>query len=187
MVSLNKALLNPYFRGGYVRGGWLTSHDITKLQTHRGVSLPVKSKRDSSFAKESTFPVSFWHLKVVFVRSKLEDEVQTWVFSEQKEKKRRRFFCFLIPDVLIFPGSENGVVKTKQSQTLNVWRIYLHLPPKLAKCMSRDNTLSIWEREKTGFKHCETGHLKKNTRRTRTIFDVYQIRNLLPIWVNIHV
>ena len=28
LVSLNKALLNPYFgAGGYVRGGWLTSHD----------------------------------------------------------------------------------------------------------------------------------------------------------------
>ena len=29
LVSLNKALLNPYFwGGGYVRGGWLTSHEI---------------------------------------------------------------------------------------------------------------------------------------------------------------
>ena len=28
MVSLNKALLNPYFWGGDVRGGRLTSHDV---------------------------------------------------------------------------------------------------------------------------------------------------------------
>ena len=27
-VSLSKALLNPYFWGGYVTGGWLTSHDF---------------------------------------------------------------------------------------------------------------------------------------------------------------
>ena len=30
MVSLNKALLNPYFWGGYVRGGRLTSHEDSK-------------------------------------------------------------------------------------------------------------------------------------------------------------
>ena len=31
LVSLNKALLNPYFWGGYVRGGWLNSHDMISL------------------------------------------------------------------------------------------------------------------------------------------------------------
>ena len=32
LVSLNKALLNPYFWGGYVaRGGWLNSHDHFRI------------------------------------------------------------------------------------------------------------------------------------------------------------
>ena len=43
MVSLNKALLNPYFWGGTLGGGRLTSHDlsselqISQQQTRRGV------------------------------------------------------------------------------------------------------------------------------------------------------
>ncbi len=29
-----KALLNPYFWGGYVRGGWLNSHDVWIFKHH---------------------------------------------------------------------------------------------------------------------------------------------------------
>ena len=44
MVSLNKALLNPYFSAGYLRGGWLTSHDM--------------SLQDEFCIQDSHFPLS---------------------------------------------------------------------------------------------------------------------------------
>ena len=40
---VNKPLINPYFWGGYVRGGWLTSHDIS---IHTGFHPPLKTTRD---------------------------------------------------------------------------------------------------------------------------------------------
>ena len=55
LVSLNKALLNPYFSGGYVRGGYVDQPELWGLVYMPSLILTNCVQNDAIFESEDAF------------------------------------------------------------------------------------------------------------------------------------